>query len=129
MHLSRTTTLTCDGVHLCWSSIDQVGFHAVDYSTDNLETASKPNLSRKRLHNASGSLSRIVDRSCFLIAQARCPYATFKVDNESDQSVAAEIAAETDRVRCVRLEKNFDGAGGFRLGIILALLAGADSIC
>jgi hypothetical protein len=81
------------------------------------------------LHNASGSLSRIVDQSRFLIAQARCPYATFKVDNESDQSVAAEIAAETDRVRCVRLEKNFDGAGGFRLEIILALLAGADSIC
>jgi rhamnopyranosyl-N-acetylglucosaminyl-diphospho-decaprenol beta-1,3/1,4-galactofuranosyltransferase len=63
-----------------------------------------------------------------VIAQVRAPDLTFVIDNASNDLAAADIAAQLDQIRCVRLEENIGGAGGFRLGIALALQAGADAV-
>jgi rhamnopyranosyl-N-acetylglucosaminyl-diphospho-decaprenol beta-1,3/1,4-galactofuranosyltransferase len=69
-------------------------------------------------------------RQCLnaVLAQVRPPDMTIIIDNDSAGSDTQAVTDEFAGVRHIKLKENLGGAGGFRLGIIIGLQAGADAI-
>jgi rhamnopyranosyl-N-acetylglucosaminyl-diphospho-decaprenol beta-1,3/1,4-galactofuranosyltransferase len=72
----------------------------------------------------------ILLRQCLgaVLTQVRPPNMTIIIDNASTGPDTQAVTEEFEGVRHIKLKENLGGAGGFRLGIILGLQAGADAI-